>query len=94
MTASDSSRTAALPKRGKRAKPAEGVDAEVAVLQQMTVDELRRTYAAVMGEARNRIFGFRQACRTTSWGYNAVRDCSARSFRARQAESRRTISRR
>ena len=27
-----------------------GIDAEVAVLQQMTVDELRRRYAAVMGE--------------------------------------------
>ena len=50
MTVSDSSRTAALPKRGKRAKPAQGIDAEVAVLQQMTVDELRRRYAAVMGE--------------------------------------------
>ena len=50
MTVSDSSRTAALPKRGKQAKPAQGIEAEVAVLQQMTVDELRRRYAAVMGE--------------------------------------------
>ena len=50
MTVSDSSRTAASPKRGKRAKAAPNIEAQVAALQQMSVDELRHKYAVVMGE--------------------------------------------
>ena len=50
MTVSDSSGVAASPKRGKRANQALDIEAPVAALHQMTVDELRRRYAAVMGE--------------------------------------------
>ena len=50
MTVSDSIGVAASPKRGKRANQAPDIEAEVAALHQMTVDELRRRYAAMMGE--------------------------------------------
>ena len=50
MTVSDSTGVAVSPKRGKRAKVALDVEAQVAALHQMTVDELRRRYAAMMGE--------------------------------------------
>ena len=50
MTVSDSVGVAASAKREKRGNQARDIEAQVAALHQMTVDELRRRYAAVMGE--------------------------------------------
>ena len=49
------------------------IDAEVAVLQQMTVDELRRRYAAVMGE-ESRCRHKEHLIRKIAWRIQALAD--------------------